>query len=304
MRQGFFVEVRLLYITDRLTDVLATDLKAGAVQLVGGGLEFMVFRAESPALGPLAIRVPRQRWFENDNDERLDAHALLRQEAVLAAHAGTHGLPVPAVHALHLSEDVAFLASAFVESDGTAPTGQDMGKLAKVLHRCPLPDIPLAAQPGPLGDVLSERLLRRVRVVERLSGMEAGSITPMRVRRLLSWQTPRPALLHMDFRPANLLTRGGHIVAVLDWSNALVGDPALELARIAEYGHLDRDFLAGYGVAEPFAHLPPGLELLYRLDTAAMLAVVFLSEAPDPEQARQQVRRVQTLLDALRPHIQ
>lgn len=99
----------------------------------------------------------------------------------------------------------------------------------------------------------------------------------------------------MAFRPANLLSYQGELKAVVDWTNLLIGDPSLELARIAEYGLLDEGFLSGYGAPNPFGHLPPGVETLYRLDTAVMLAVVFLSEAPDAELAKRQIERVQAL---------
>jgi aminoglycoside phosphotransferase (APT) family kinase protein len=92
----------------------------------------------------------------------------------------------------------------------------------------------------------------------------------------------------MDMRPANLLTWRSEIKVVVDWTNALTGDPALELARIAEYGHLTDEFRAGYG---PVTNTPRDLELLYRLDTAVMLAVVFLSEAPNAELGARQVAR-------------
>jgi len=52
-------------------------------------------------------------------------------------------------------------------------------------------------------------------------------------------------------------------------------------------------FDAGYGALPP---APAELEAVYRLDTAVMLAVVFLSEDPDPAPARRQVERVQDLL--------
>ena len=45
--------------------------------------------------------------------------------------------------------------------------------------------------------------------------------------------------------------------------------------------------------------VPAEVELLYRLDTAIMLAVVFLSEAPDPVAAARQVARVSELCAAL-----
>ena len=103
------------------------------------------------------------------------------------------------------------------------------------------------------------------------------------------------SLLHMDARPANLFTRGGAIVAIADWGNALIGDPALELARIAENGHLDAGFLAGYGEDHSLARLPAGVATLYCLDGAVMLANVFIAEAPDPDAARTMVRRAREL---------
>ena len=42
---------------------------------------------------------------------------------------------------------------------------------------------------------------------------------------------PIPALLHLDFHPMNVLTDGKRITAVLDWVNAMPGDPRADLAR-------------------------------------------------------------------------
>jgi aminoglycoside phosphotransferase (APT) family kinase protein len=39
-------------------------------------------------------------------------------------------------------------------------------------------------------------------------------------------------LLHTDLKRANLLLRGKVLVGVLDWENALLGDPLLELALV------------------------------------------------------------------------
>jgi len=115
-------------------------------------------------------------------------------------------------------------------------------------------------------------------------------------------------LLHMDLRPENILVRSGRPVAILDWSNALVGDPALDLARTAEYGSLTPAALAGYGDSGSFT-MPPLASLtsltsltslsprqaVYRLDTAVMLSHVFLDDAPDEEKARYYVERTKSL---------
>jgi aminoglycoside phosphotransferase (APT) family kinase protein len=102
----------------------------------------------------------------------------------------------------------------------------------------------------------------------------------------------------MDARRANIRVVRGEIRAILDWSNALLGDPALDLARAAESGARNPEFDAGYG---ELPRPPVELDTVYRLDTAVMLAVVFLSEAPDPAAARRQVERVQELLAVLGP---
>jgi hypothetical protein len=78
----------------------------------------------------------------------------------------------------------------------------------------------------------------------------------------------------MQLRPAG----GG----LLDWSNALTGDPAMELGRLAEYvllpdNGLDYEaVLAGYREPVP---VDSAAFWIYRLDAAVMLALLFNSEA-------------------------
>lgn len=277
------------------------DWQVTGLAPLGSGLEFVVYRAESAAFGPIAIRVPRQRWFQNDNDQHLDSRSLLQQEMVLARHLGTHGIPTAAVHALHLSDDLDFLISARIEHDGSPALPEEMGRLAAAVHRAPAPpDLHLVAMNRPtLAATLAERITRRMAVVERLSGLNLPLPPAPELERLLHFPAARSAILHMDLYAPNMLCRKGHILALVDWTNALMGDPALDLARTAEYGHLSAEFLAGYGTTAPFAHVPPVVERLYRMDTAIMLAVVFLSEAPNAEHARHQVARVQELHAAL-----
>ena len=110
------------------------------------------------------------------------------------------------------------------------------------------------------------------------------------------------SLLHMDLRPANILVRSGRPAAVLDWSNALVGDAALDLARAAEYGSLTAVALAAYGDHGAFS-MTPGTprQIVYRLDTAVMLSHVFVNGAPDQARARHYIQRTTDLCRALLP---
>jgi hypothetical protein len=265
------------------------------LMLIGGGLDFLVFRGHMRPHGAVAIRTPRSRIFHNDNDPRVDSRDLLDNEAALARHARACRLPAPRVHDLVRHEEGDLLVSEYIESDGSRADPTELGRLVRRLHGAPLPDCTPALPRA--DDVLIERITRRERVVERLTGVSLGLPPPERLAAALPREAP-VSLLHMDLRADNLLTSAGAVAALVDWANALLGPPLLELARIAEYGELDDGFASGYGLAPGDADGPTWS--LYRLDTAVMLAVVFLAEAPDPARAAVQIRRVRELADALR----
>lgn len=273
------------------------DWRAGALTVAGAGVNFLVFRAATVPFGPVAIRVPWVRTIVNDNDGELAARALLTQEAAVAAHVGRHGVPSPAVHALHLGEDgFDFLATAFVVSDGSAPDQFAFGRLVRALHDAPPPSDPLIEQGGlPAPQRIAGRLVARAAAFGRRSGAPLLLPSAGEMAAVLAPRADHRALLHMDARPANLFTHGGRIVAIADWGNALIGDPALEVARIAEMGHIDAAFEAGYGPAGRLGALAPAIETLYRLDAVVMLALVFVDEAPDPALAEIMAARARSL---------
>ncbi len=296
-------------VLQRFERVCATHYASwhiGELEVLQGGLEALVCKAHSTAFGPVVIKIPWSRWVSNDNDAGVDNRALLQQEVMLASHLAASHIAVPRVYAFHQgSDDFDFIVSAFIEHDLSVPDDCEFGALMSRIHACPPPAFAFAMQgQTPLSFLLAERLTRRLEVVRRISGLPLALAPASEIQRLLARCDDRRCILHMDARPANILTQNGHVRAIIDWSNALLGEPALDLARIAEYGHLSPAFLAGYGVQDCFSHLPEAVELLYRLDTAAMLAVVFLSEldVPDLQQGQAQVRRVDELCSALRAH--
>jgi aminoglycoside phosphotransferase (APT) family kinase protein len=237
----------------------------------------------------------------DDNDPCMDSRDLLRQEASLASHMLTFGVPVPKVHALVIEDDgLDFLVSEYIERDGTAYDSRRLGELVRLIHECPPPEIQLVAQDNAsTEETMALRLDRRLRVVEGASGMWLNPPSLDEFRTTLRGLGDRRSILHMDLRAENILTSEGRIVGLVDWDNALFSHPALELARMAEYGVLNRDFLDGYGGLDWEAELSPSLNLLLRLDAAVMLAVVFLSEVPDSQRARSAVERVEFLCRAL-----
>ena len=291
-------------ILEQLRAQLASDNEewgVSGIEIAGAGLQFLVFRAESRAFGPVAIRTPMKRWITDDNDLCMDSRDLLRQEAVLASHVLPFGVLVPKVHALVIEDDgLDFLVSEYIAHDGTAYDSRRLGELVRLIHDCPPPDIrPVAQTDASVEETIALRLDRRLRVVEAASGRQLNPLSLDEFRTTLRGLGDRRSLLHMDLRPDNILTREGKIMGVVDWDNALLGDPAIELARMAEYGVLNRDFLDGYGGLNWEAELSPSLNLLLRLDAAVMLAVVFLSEVSDSQRAESAVKRAAFLCDAL-----
>lgn len=272
--------------------------QVGVLALVGSGLDAAVFRAESLAFGPVAIRAPWTRWISNDNDPSQDARELLVKEQLLAGHMSRHGVPTPRPFALHIgADDFDFLVSAYVPDDGSDPDAAALGAMLRRIHDAAIPEhVARALDAGDLARTVAARIADRLRVVQRLSGAALPTVPADALHAIAAGARYRPAVLHMDFRRANLRVVAGEIRAVLDWSNSLIGDPALERARAAESDVRDRRFDAGYRLdGAP----PAALDALYRLDTAVMLAVVFLSESPDPAAAARQVERVAALLAAL-----
>ena len=106
---------------------------------------------------------------------------------------------------------------------------------------------------------------------------------------------PGGRLVHLDVWSSNLRCAGRAVRAVLDWSNALIGDPAMELGRLAEYALLPENgldyeaVLAGYREPVP---VDSAAFWIYRLDAAVMLALLFSSEPSQAELAPAAVDRL------------
>ncbi|WTL15426.1 phosphotransferase [Kribbella sp. NBC_01505] len=178
-----------------------------------------------------------------------------------------------------------------------------LGALLRKLHHAPLPPMaPVAAQGLPPAHLLAQRMTERLTALAQY-GVTVPPGPPLeQVIDVLAAQ-PSGRLLHLDVRASNLRSADGHILGVLDWSNALVGDPAMELARLAEYAlvpdnGVDYDqVLTGYGEA---IDLDSPAFWLYRLDTAVMLALLFTSNAAHTALAPPAVDRLLTVHDQVR----
>ncbi len=267
---------------------------------VGRGLEAGVFRTDLHPHGAVAIKAPWRRFPGGSYGPEVDCRALLRQEHALAAWADRLGVPVPAPVALHESEAQDCLISGYVDDDGSPPDPAGFGRLLRMLHDAPPPDPVPVAHGGfaTLGGMIADRIARRFESLEKLTGerlpREHVDIASLGA----ALPDGRRSLLHMDLRPVNLRCRDGRIVAVFDWSNAVIGDPAFELARMQESGTLTDAVLEAYGTRDWSARLPEIARIAYHLDAALLLAIVFRICEPDPDRAARATARVRELLAA------
>ncbi|MFD9891332.1 phosphotransferase enzyme family protein [Amycolatopsis sp. NPDC059027] len=274
------------------------------VSLAGEGLEFAVYRAESPEHGTVALRVPKETVYRNVNDPHVSAEALLEQEWAILTYLAGGDVPVPVAHRLLRADGRIALLTGYVDADGREPDPAEVGRGVARLHAAsPPPITPVAQENLPTPLLLGRRITRRwaeaAKLVPDLPGLPAEERLAEIARGLDRFG---PSLLHLDVRGSNLRARDGRLLAFVDWSNALIGPAALDLYRILENEKPADAFLAGYAAVRPLPELSDPEELLLRLDAAVMLALVFLSEAPDAERAPESIRRVTelaTLLDSV-----
>lgn len=112
---------------------------------------------------------------------------------------------------------------------------------------------------------------------------------------------PTPALLHNDPRPENAFREGGEeTVGLIDWEQAMVGDPVLDIVKaegrflrrpdIPERERSREALFEGY--RERAAELPPGFELrrsVYRVVTFLGVAEGFAEWAPDVDESTEEL---------------
>lgn len=89
----------------------------------------------------------------------------------------------------------------------------------------------------------------------------------------LSQPPPAPVLVHGDVGPEHILLAGGAVSGVIDWSDAHIGDPALDLAWLVHGSSAGESVAAAYDAdaaqlqrAHDWHMLGPWHEVLYGLD--------------------------------------
>jgi aminoglycoside phosphotransferase (APT) family kinase protein len=187
---------------------------AGTPVPVRGGQDTALwrFRTADGAVHALRLFRPEQT-----------AAAARERAAMDLARAG--GVPVPAVEAAGVWRGRAALVLAWAPGETLAACllrrpwdlwrlGVRFGGVQARLHRVGVPAAPPAFAPG--GWL-------------RLAGPEHGEL----IERLAAARPAGDTLIHLDYHPLNVLTDGRCITAVLDWTNAALGDRRADVARTA-----------------------------------------------------------------------
>ncbi len=185
-----------------------------AVEPLNGGVDTLMWRVE--AGGRYALRV-----FSSEQQD------IATKEGQLMPLLGSLGFPVPGVRAAgHWGRRPALLID-WVEGDTftaamkrrpwrAVALGECFGRAQAQLHALKIPP---------------ERLPTALRNPKH-SWIDWSHPDERGLRaELYRLRFERQVLIHLDYHPMNALTDGDHVSAVLDWSNARVGDPRADVAR-------------------------------------------------------------------------
>jgi aminoglycoside phosphotransferase (APT) family kinase protein len=181
---------------------------------------FRLTRAPGPFDGPLVLRVLRAHH---------DPRMILREQATQNAVAD-QGYPAPRV--VHATLDPALLGAPFAVMErltGVPLLSRVVGMAGVVVEA----QLRLhALDPGSVRGTLPDLDGYLDRLGRRIEAAGLDGLAP-----LLGWlrqRRPRPeaapVICHGDLHPQNILVRGRALSGVLDWPNAVVAEPAFDVA--------------------------------------------------------------------------
>lgn len=278
------LETRLLaYLRDRFEDD-RIDFASPPAEMRGVS-EILTFRFRiSPAPPPLepSLVMRLHLW-------RKSVLPAIEEGAVQNALARL-GYPVPPVYTVCTDTSVlggAFLVMRFLPgrlmlSSALETMPEMLGRAQAELHEF---------DPTPVVEALRAQGLdpARRRLASELEGLRALSRSDGRLAPVADWlaanRPPEPGRLsicHGDFHPMNILVSGGETTGVLDWSDFMVADPALDVAstlllirhvsrHLLSMTDLDRRierYLAAYRAVRP---LDPDYLDYYRIRRGALV---------------------------------
>lgn len=214
-----------------------------ARSVLGGGLSNRTTVVDvefgtPPRAGRWLVRDRQGECAPGDTDPE---ESVVREAAVLLA-ARDAGLPVPRI--VGRANDALVLEYV----DGAVRLDPPFGRVAVVALADTLVRIHALAPIAGLPDRVSY-------LCERLDDPPAVMDDAMRepeiraaIARLGVPPAARPAVLHGDYWPGNVVWQGDELAAVIDWESAAIGDPLADVA----IARLDLAFVYGFAASQAF----------------------------------------------------
>jgi aminoglycoside phosphotransferase (APT) family kinase protein len=252
----------------RLLRAIDPDLTLVRAQPLAGGVSAQVTRIDAARPdGTADTLVLRQYGAANlDSDPHVAGHEFQLLKLLHAA-----GLPVPRPRLADESRGIVPVPCLIVDFvDGatitepaqltglrTAFTGQLAATLASI-HRAGIArsDLPHLAD---IRSMATNKIGTRPTSPDQ--ALEEAAVRAALER---AWPPPlvnQPVVLHGDYWPGNTLWRRGSLAAVIDWEDAVLGDPVAEVANT----RMELTMLFGAAMASDFTdqyrHLMPALDM-------------------------------------------
>ncbi|TQR20599.1 phosphotransferase [Psychrobacillus vulpis] len=280
------------------------DWQIEEISFIDNGVVNAVFLINEKNLGKLAVRTP---WRSEENMMDKDSSGIisLKKEATISEHCHKYQIPVPKIHKLYLSNEINFLVSDFVSGDNQEISSYDIGELTSKIHTVPLDGLSIVDQnERTLSNIVSHRIAERVKSLSKLMNINIVVPSQEEFETILDTSQTKNSLLHLDVRQPNLIGENGKIKAIIDWDNAIIGNPIMELMRISESEELNEgEFLKGYKEVDIIKNTDAVIQSIYRLDTALMLSILFTFFINDSEKRDYYVKRVHFLTQEIRKYL-
>jgi aminoglycoside phosphotransferase (APT) family kinase protein len=203
----------------------APELRADRLVVIESGWDSVVYEVDDAWI----FRFPR----------RVEVAERVRVEASLLPElAPTLPAPVPRFE-IAVFDDASFVGYRKLPGEplrrgiDEPELGRRLGEFVSALHRFPVERAAGLgvraddAWPVRIGDFIA---MLEARVVPLLGEADAARARTMFGEFLGRGDALDPVVLHADLGPEHVLRRGSELTGVLDWSDARIGDPALDLA--------------------------------------------------------------------------
>lgn len=214
-------------MTNRV-ETLFPEFRGRRIVAIAGGWDFDVFEVD----GEWIVRLPNRSEVEG---------WLATEIAVLADLAPTLPVPVPRFELTRGTKGVAYRklrGTTFAASDATASIARELGAFLTALHAFA---VDRALELG-AADHSAERMQAHYRerrwpqFRERVLPLLASDECEEAERRANAYLDDdasadfRAALVHHDLGPEHVLIERGGVTGVIDWTDVIVADPAIDFA--------------------------------------------------------------------------